>query len=60
MQISFLQVRPYPKHYVKGESKGDTGIVKVLKCFSVNINGRIVLNTDPPGEGHLTSMNGIR
>ena len=35
-------------------------MVKVLKCFSVNINGRAVLNTDAAGEGHLTCMNGMR
>ena len=54
------KVRPYPSHYVKGETKDDSGIVKMLKCFSININGRIVLNTDKPKEGHLTCMNGLR
>ena len=58
--FSIWKIRPYPKHYVKGESKEDGGVVKVLKCFSVNINGRAVLNTDPPKEGHLSCMNWMR
>ena len=57
---SYKQVQPYPKHYVQGESREDSTIVKVLKCFSININGRAVLNTDAAGEGHLTCMNGMR
>ena len=42
------------------EPKPDGALVNILKCFSININGRAVLNTDSPGEGHLTCMNGLR
>ena len=55
-----IQIRPFPVHYAKGETKEDSAIVQILKFFSVNINGRAVLNTDPPGPGHISCMNGIR
>ena len=35
-------------------------MVKMLKCFSININGRRVLNTGSAGAGHLGCLNGLR
>ena len=46
--------------YADEECKEDSFIVKIFKCFSVNINGRAVLNTDVAGEGHITCLNGLR
>ena len=54
------QVNPFSKNLAKEEPKPDGALLKILKCFSININGRAVLNTDSPGEGHLTCMNGLR
>ena len=54
------QVSPFSKYLAKEEPKPDGALVNILKCFSININGRAVLNTDSPGEGHLTCMNGLR
>ncbi len=55
-----LQVFKLSIFYADAELKEDSVVVKILKCFSVNINGRAILNTDSPGEGHITCMNGLR
>ena len=55
-----FQVYQLPILYADAQSKEDSFIVKIFKCFSVNINGRAVLNTDAGGEGHITCLNGLR
>ena len=55
-----LQIHLFPFNRTEEESKEDSTIVSVLKCFSVNINGRAVLNTDSGGEGHIACLNGLR
>lgn len=34
--------------------------VRIMLCFSVNINGRKILNTDVQGHNQLECLNGIR
>lgn len=40
--------------------KEDSFLIKFLKCFSFNSNGKRVLNTEVKGNDHLGCLNGMR
>lgn len=56
----YQQTKPFPTMLIEGESDEDSSLAEILKCFSININGKIILNTEKKGGDHLGCLNGIR
>ena len=53
------QVNPYPILVITDELYEENIIVTILKCFSININGKSILKTEM-GKGAITCLSGMR
>ena len=53
------QVNPYPTLAITEDDTKENIIVSMLKCFSININGKSILKTEM-GKGAITCLSGMR
>ena len=53
------QVNPYPTLAITEDDTKENIIVSMLKCFSININGKAILKTEM-GKGAITCLSGMR
>ena len=53
------QVNPYPALAITKEDTEENIIIKILKCFSININGKQVLKSEM-NKGAIECLSGIR
>ena len=56
----YQKVRPFPVAVLDNEVDEDSTLVKILKCFSIDNNGRKVLSSKGGGGDHLGCLSGIR
>ena len=53
------QVNTYPALAITEDDTKENIIVSMLKCFSININGKSILKTEM-GKGAITCLSGMR
>ena len=53
------QVNPYPTLAITEDDTKENIIVSMLKCFSININGKVILKTEM-GKDAITCISGMR
>ena len=53
------QVNPYPTLAITEDDTKENIIVSMLKCFSININGKFILRTEM-GKDAITCISGMR
>ena len=53
------QINPYPTLAITEDDTKENIAVSMLKCFSININGKSILKTEM-GKGAITCLSGMR
>lgn len=54
------QVNPYPILAISKDDNKESKLIQILKAFSINANGRKIVNTEVGGTDHLGCLSGIR